>query len=106
MGLFDGVAGLMADVFGDPIPYRPRIGAERIIQSVFRVQPLEALGEDGPGVIISQPTWRVRADLIGDWGEGDEILAPDGRRYRLRHMLPSASPAADANLLFILEEAE
>lgn len=105
MGLFDGVSGLLADVFGDPITYRPRLGAARVIQSVFRLQPIEMLGEDGLGVIGSQPTWRVRSDLLGDWSEGDEIEAPNGKRYRLRHMMPSASPATDAHLMFVLEEA-
>lgn len=48
-----------------------------------------------------------RADVVRPaarpWTDGDEIEAPNGRRYRIRNVSATGSPAADAMVICELE---
>lgn len=104
--LFDGVAGLLSDVFGGPVIYRPKGGDERAIQSVFRKAPLEAIDSDGHPVLIVAPTWRVRRDLAPEVTRGDRIVPGDGVIYEIQNTHVSGSPASDAFILCELFEVD
>ena len=104
--LFDGMAGLLSDVFGAPVVLTPPGGDAFTVQALFREAPTEVVGEDGRGVWIEAPTVKVRRDLVA----GIERLwhvAPStapGRDFRVLSVHPSGSPAADAFLIAVLEE--
>lgn len=105
-GLFDGMGGMVADVFGSQITYVPEIGASSTIISVFRETPVEVLSGDGVPIIVTRPTWAVPADRAAGVTGGGHILAPNGRRYRVQNKWPSGSPAADATVIYALEELQ
>lgn len=101
--LFDGMAGLVAGVFGAPVTYQPAGGAPRSVQSVFRDQPVEAMDPDGHPVLIVSPSWRVEAGLVPELARGDRILAPNGKTYAILNTQPTGSPASDAAVICELE---
>lgn len=106
--LFDGMAGVLNDVFGAPVIYTPDGGAPQSVQAVFRAAPIEVVDEEGHTVLILSPTIRVRRDLVPSIGRGDQVepsIAP-GRVYRVLNILPSGSPAADAFIVCELEETD
>lgn len=104
--LFDGMAGLLSDVFGSPVTYRPQGGGARVVQSVFRRQPTEDVGADGHSILVLAPTWRVRSDLCPEVRRGDQIEPGDGRTYEVLNVQRTGSPAADAMLVCELYEVE
>ncbi|SDX81374.1 head-tail joining protein [Roseicitreum antarcticum] len=105
MGLFDGMAGLVADVFGDAVSYTPGAGATRIVQSIGRRTPVQAIGPDGVETLLTSPTWRVRQDLVPEIARGDRV-AFGGHLYRVLNAHPQGSPAVDAHLVCELDEVE
>jgi len=103
-GLFDGVAGLFADVLGRPVNYTPVGGAPRGIRSIFREAPIEAVEPgDDRGVWIIAPTWRVQRHLVPEIARGDRIQPGNGRTYTILNAEPSGSPAEDGFLICELE---
>lgn len=106
MALFDGVAGLLSDVFGDPVTYLPQAGGTQSVVSVFRRQPTEGVDSDGHPVLILAPTWRVRSDLVPGVKRGDQIRPGDGRLYEVMNVQPSGSPGSDAFFICELYEVE
>lgn len=103
MALFNGMAGILADVFGGQVVYTPAGGVSRPVQSIFREQPIEAQDQDGHPVLITAPTWRVRNDLVPEIARGDRIAPGNGKLYAIHNVTPSGSTAADANLICELE---
>ena len=107
MGLFDGLTGIAASVLGGPVSFTPATGAgagvARTVQSILRRTPVRATGPDGDDVLITSPTWRVRADLVPDIAR-DDIVSHGGRTYRVLNAWPLGSPAADAHLICALED--
>jgi hypothetical protein len=101
--VFDGMAGILTDVLGDPVTYIPAGGVPRSVPSVFRREPINITDPDGREVLIMAPTWRVQRDLAPEARRGDRILAPDGLTYDLVNVQPTGSPAADSFLLCELE---
>ncbi|SCY61596.1 head-tail joining protein [Paracoccus tibetensis] len=99
--IFDGLAGTLAGVLGEPVEYAPRVGLIREIQSIFRESPIEVTGADGQAVLIEAPTWRVSGSLAPELARGDLIRVPDGRRFSVTTVHKSGSPAADA---FVIAE--
>lgn len=93
--IFDGMTGILADVFGAPVIWRPANGAEREIQSIFRESPIEVEGADGQIVMIEAPTWRVARNLAPGVARGDRIEVPDGRVFRVMVVHDNGSPARD-----------
>ncbi|MDF3606125.1 hypothetical protein PE067_08285 [Paracoccus sp. DMF-8] len=94
--IFDGMTGILSDVFGSPVIWHPALGPGGAIQSIFRETPIEVDGADGQIVRIDAPTWRVRRDLAPGVARGDRIEVPDGRMFRVMVVHPTGSPAADA----------
>ncbi|TJZ86155.1 head-tail joining protein [Paracoccus hibiscisoli] len=94
--LFDGMAGILAGVFGDRIRYQPAAGPEREVVSIFRAMPIEVTAADGQILRIDAPTWRVRANLVPELARGDRIELPTVGRFTVQVMHKSGSPAADA----------
>lgn len=97
--VFDGMAGILSDVFGDPVIFLPRSGSARPIMSMFRETPIEVDGADGQIVRIDAPTWRVRRDLAPEVRRGDRVTVPDGRSFMVMVVHPTGSPAVDAFLI-------
>lgn len=97
--LFDGVTGLLADVFGDPVIFAPKVGAPRPIQSIFRETPVDLVDADGHPVRSVGPTWQVQRDLVPEVAKNDRIILGDGRIYEIQARWPSGSPATDAFLI-------
>lgn len=106
MALFDGMAGLLNDIFGDPVVYMPQGAASRTVASVFRRAPTEADGEDGHPILVLAPTWRVRSDLAPEVRRGDQIRPTDGRLYEVLNVQHTGSPASDAFFVCELIEVE
>lgn len=103
-GLFDGVAGLFTDVLGGPVTYTPAGGTPRVIRSIFREAPIEAVEPgDDRGVWIVAPTWRVQRQLVPEIARGDRIQPGNGRTYAILGAEPSGSPAEDGFLICELE---
>ena len=99
--VFDGMTGILADVFGAPVIWHPANGPAVEIQSIFRESPIEVDGADGQIVRIEAPTWRVARDLAQAVARGDQITVPDGRIFRVMVVHNTGSPARDA--FFICE---
>lgn len=97
--VFDGMTGLLAEVFGSMIAYVPNGGASRDIQSIFREAPIEVTGADGQEVLIEAPSWRVARHLVPELKRDDHIVVPDGRRFRVRTVYSNGSPSTDAHVI-------
>lgn len=104
MSLFDGMAGVLTDVFGAPVTYTPQGGVARQIHSVFRRQPVEAVDPDNHPVLVVSPTWTVPKTLAPEVAAGDRIEPGDGKNYEILNVWPSGSPASDARVLCELFE--
>ncbi len=104
--IFDGMAGILSDTFGDPVIFLPKAGSSRPIMSMFREAPIEVDGADGQIVRIDAPTWRVRRDLAPGVRRGDRITVPDGRTFEVMVVHPTGSPATDALLICECQLAE
>lgn len=103
MSVFDGMSGVLASVFGAPITYLPQGGTPRVVQSIFRDMPVEAVDQDGHPVLITSPSWRVQHDLVPELVKGDRIEPGNGKTYAVFNVVPSGSPASDANVICELE---
>ena len=103
MGLFDGMAGVLNEVFGAPVLLLPRSGSQTSIQAVLRHDPIEVTQDDGRSVLISAPTLRVPEPLAADINRDDHVVF-EGVTYMILNKLRSASPASDRFVLFELEE--
>ncbi|NVK57322.1 MAG: hypothetical protein HWE26_17095 [Alteromonadaceae bacterium] len=104
--LFDGMAGLLIDVFGGPVTYTPEGGTPRDIISVFRREPTEATDSEGHDVLVMAPTWTVTHALAPEVKRGDRILPADGITYEIQNVWPSGSPAVDARVICELYEVD
>lgn len=107
-GLFDGVAGLLGDVFGDLVSVEPVSGPATSLNGVFRREGFEVEGEDGSPVLILSPTLQVsRAEPVA-LQRGD-VVQPSiaaGESFRVVNGQPTRSPASDAFVIFELELVE
>lgn len=101
--VFDGMASILADVFGAPVRYVPAVGEPRDIQSVFRTAPIEVVDQDGHPVLIVSPTWQVQAILAPEAARGDQIEPGNGKIYVIQNVSLSGSPAGDALIICELE---
>lgn len=102
--VFDGLSGVINATFGSPVPWTPDGGIATAVQSVFRETPISVATEDGHSVLITAPTWRVprpAADLVQT---GDTIEPATARFFRVLNKVGNGSPAADAFVIFELEE--
>ncbi len=102
MSLFDGMTGLLNDVFGGPVLYLPISGRERTIRAIFREVPVTIAGEDGRDVLIVAPTLSVPQDAA-DLMQRKDRVEVGGAIYWVLNRIPSASPAGDRFVTFQLE---
>ncbi|MGV6848557.1 MAG: head-tail joining protein [Marinibacterium sp.] len=102
-GIFDGLASTLNDVFGAAITIMPSGGQAVDVRGVLREEMLEVLDENGEPVVLPWVTLKLlRADAAG-MVRGDTVQA-GGRNYRVRHPVPSSSPAVDRFETFVLED--
>ncbi len=102
-GIFDGLAGLLSDVFGGPVTHTPAGGADRAICGIFRAGPVDLVGDDGRTVLDVAPTLRVTSPTGTSIAVGDTIRPAGGALYRVLNRVPGGSPASDAFIVFDLE---
>lgn len=104
MSVFDGMAGLLNDVFGSPVTFVDHLSNEQIdVIAMFREEPVEVAGEQGGFILISQPTVRVPQSVAPGIERGNRVLLPDGRIFRIESKISSASPAGDRFTICTLE---
>lgn len=101
--IFDGMAGLLSDVFGSPIIHTSADGSERTITGIFRGHPVDLSEEDGHTVLEIAPTLRVTSQAAVGILVGDRILPTGAAVHRVLNRIPSGSPASDAFVIFELE---
>ncbi|WP_406720428.1 hypothetical protein RPE78_09605 [Thioclava litoralis] len=105
-GIFEGMAGVLADVLGGPVLYTPKGGAPREIRSIFRTEPIEAEDQDGHPIVIIAPSWRVGRNLVPELARGDRIDPQTGTLYTVELIRPSGSPAGDAFVICELRKVQ
>lgn len=101
--VFDGMAGILNNVFGAPVLYVPQTGAARSVQSIFRETPITISGPDGGDVLIVAPTWQVPRTLLIDVRRNDQIEVSGGRLFKILNQITTGSPATDAFIVYELE---
>lgn len=107
-GIFDGMAGVLNDVFGAPVMHTPAAtGLPVEVQGIFRRDPITVADEDGREFLVSSPSLRVeRPDAVGIV-VGDVIEVSGGDRFTvLNAQRATPSPASDALIVFELEAIE
>ena len=103
--IFDGMAGVLNDVFGARVTVTPPGGSSLNVHGIFREEPAGVVLADGREDIVSLPTLSIQkgsAAIAVKWVVAPEIAAP--RTFRVLRVLPSRSPAADALIICHLEE--
>lgn len=108
MGLFDGMSGVLADVFGDVVTWTASGGAAVELQAVFRREPVEVAAAEGGTVLTHMPSLRVRVSDAPGIAAGDLVQSDidPGVSYRVVNVWPTRSPAADRFVLCELEVVE
>lgn len=104
--LFDGISGLINDVFGSPMTYTTHWGASSEVRAILRHQPVDLVDDQGLRVRDLGPTLRARRCDLPDLRRGDRITLPDGRAYEVAAVWPSGSPAADGFFVADLTELD
>jgi hypothetical protein len=102
--LFDGMAGILNDALGALVTHTPSGGAARSIRAVFRREPTSTSDDDGREILVMAPTLRVQISDATAIARGDAIDIADGAQYIVLNRQPTRSPAADAFVIFELEE--
>lgn len=103
--LFDGVTGLLAEVFGDPVTHTAAGGATATIQSVFRLVPVEVAAPEMGPVSVLRPVWMVPRDRAGAIRMGDVVDPGTGTMYRTVRPFDRADPGVDRFIHWECEEA-
>lgn len=104
MSVFDGLAGVLNGMFGATVSHTPQGQAAVDIEAVFREEPIAVTDDDGRDVLIVAPTLRVQKPTADTIAAKDTIAPGNGRTYRVVNRHPNGSPAADAFVIFELEE--
>lgn len=100
---FNGMAGLLNDVLGDPVRVMRANGDVETIQAVFRRDPIEVAGSDGFPVLIMSPTLKVPQTTRLAFGDVVEPSIAPGERFVVQSGEPSPSPSADRFVVYELE---
>lgn len=101
--IFDGVAGLLNDVFGGPVTHRPKGGISLQRHWIFREPQAEVEGDDGHVALDVAPHLRIPKPEAALVSIGDQVMPGNGKTYRVVNRWPGGSPAADAFVIFGLE---
>jgi len=104
MSIFDGMAGILNGVFGDPVTHTPAGGAGTTIQAVFREGPVQVLDDDSRVILSVTPTLKVQRPVDEALSRRDLIQPGNGKTYQIVNDQPNGSPASDAFVFFELEE--
>ena len=105
-GIFDGVAGVLADVFGAPVTVTPEAGAPFEVTGIFREVPVVLGQGEGGDVLAVETSLQVRKPEADAIATGAAIDPGNGKTYTVLNKLPSGSPAQDAFTTFQLEETD
>lgn len=107
-GIFDGMAGVLNDVFGSPVMHMSNAtGVQATIQGIFRRDPISVADEDGREFLVHSPSLRVPRPEAEGIVSGDMINVADGAWFLvLNKQGYAASPASDALVVFELEEVK
>lgn len=102
--VFDGLAGVLNQVFGAPVQWvSADLGAIEV-QAVFREDPVRIADEDGSEFLLKQPSLRVQRPMADQIMDGDTINPGNGKSYRVGAGHPTGSPALDSFIVFELED--
>lgn len=104
MSIFDGMAGVLNDVFGASVTVTEVGEAAVEIKATFREGPVTLPDSEGREVLSTLPTLSVPRDLMGKLAPGTQVEPGNGRTYQVVNWLPSGSPAVDAFRNYELEE--
>lgn len=102
--IFDGMAGLLNDVFGGPVVHAPSNGVPVTIHAVFRLKPIEELDSNGNAILLMDPTLSVPEPVASTISVGDEVTPESGVTYRILNRHQTGSPAQDARVIFELRK--
>ena len=103
MSIFDGMAGILNDVFGAPVVIHPGGGNGRSIQAVVRREPVEVATDEGEAVLSLRPTLKALKGEVSDLVDGDRVVA-EGETYSVSYRIPNGPPAADRFETFVLQK--
>lgn len=99
--LFDALAGILADTFGQSVTIRRGAGSPVTITGIFREEPQEIETADGRSVVDVTPVLQVpRGAFVPQRGD---IVTADGKQFTVLLATAKASPAADRMIVCILE---
>ena len=101
--VFDGMAGVLNQVFGAPVTIIDRAGVSSAIQAVFREVPLDMSTADGRSVLDIMPTLRVLRSDVPRLAKGYQVRVADGRKFKVLRAVQTISPASDAFVLYEME---
>lgn len=101
--IFDGMAGILNQVFGAPVAWTPSGGSTSTIRGVFRDTPVRVPTEDGGEVVTVTPTIEVQKPAADQIRRGDTIIPGNGKSYTVLAPFAKGSPAGDAFVIFELE---
>lgn len=104
MSIFDGVAGVLNDVFGSPVTITPAGGAAYEITAIFRIEDDVIADGEGGAIVGDVPRLSVQAPASDALKKGDLVAPGDGTIYRLGARHATGSPAPDRFTKFDLEE--
>jgi hypothetical protein len=100
--LFDGLATVLVDIFGQPVAITRGSAAPVTVMAVLREEPDEIPGADGRPVFAVIPILQIpsNAEIIPQ--KGDRVAA-GGKVYAVLSAAKRASPASDRMLVCELE---
>lgn len=105
MSVFDGMTGVLDEAFGAPVTWTAAPAGPVTISGVFREEVLDEAIADGRPDTLAVPMLRVRKTVaLLAKGHLVQPSAAPGRSFTVLRVIPASSPAADAFLLYILEE--
>lgn len=104
-GLFDGLPGLLNEVFGSPVTWGPQGGTPVTLRATLRQTPVAVAAGDGGSVLVSDAVLRVPRDAAGGMRAGDLITLPSGQSWRIESRIPGGGPGIDHFVDFTLELA-
>lgn len=101
--IFDGVASVIGSVLGAEVICIPRGGlAVSVEGAIFREEPLTLTNAEGFDSLVEAPTLRLSRAVMA-LAKGDEVRV-GARVFRVRNKIGTGSPAADAFVVYELEE--
>lgn len=104
--LFEGLSGLLNDVFGDPVQIETAASGVDIVQAVFRRDPVSVADDDGREFLIISPTLRMLKQDAQALAKDDLVHPPGAQSYAVVAKHPTnGNPAEDAFVYIELEEA-